>query len=97
MRAAFVVEIDPVADDARRVLDALETMPMSALLFQRPDHPLDHASLLGAVRGDVVLPYAIVAKQGREVSACKDQANIRPQKGLMIEFALNNDQGIENA
>jgi hypothetical protein len=36
MRAAVVVEADPVTDDTGRVLDAFEAMPVSALLFQRP-------------------------------------------------------------
>lgn len=61
MRAAVVVEANPVTDDACGVLDAFEAMPVSALLFQRPDHALDHAILLRAVRGDELLLQAIAA------------------------------------
>ena len=46
MRAAVVVEADPVTDDAGRVLDVLEAMAMNALLLERADNPLDHAVLL---------------------------------------------------
>ena len=55
MRAAVVVEADPVADDAGCVLDAVEAMSMNALLLERPDHPLDHPVLLRAVRCDELL------------------------------------------
>jgi hypothetical protein len=38
---------------------------MNALLLQRPDHALDHAVLLGAMRRDELLPKAIAADQRR--------------------------------
>lgn len=41
MRATVVVEADPVADGARRMLDAVEALAMNALLLQRPDNALD--------------------------------------------------------
>lgn len=69
MRAAVVVEADPVTDDAGRVLDALEAMAMNTLLLERADAPLDHAVLLRAMRGDELLLQAIAADQGREVAA----------------------------
>jgi hypothetical protein len=37
MRASVVVEADPVADGACRVLDAVEALAVNALLLQRPD------------------------------------------------------------
>lgn len=37
MRAAVVVECNPVTDDTHRMLDALEAMAIHALLLQRPD------------------------------------------------------------
>lgn len=46
MRAACVVELDPVSDGAGGVLDALEAVAVNALLLQRPDDALDHAVLL---------------------------------------------------
>ena len=73
MRAAVVVEADPVTDDAHRVLDGLETVAMDALLLQRPDEALDHAVLLGTVWGDELLLQAVASDQRREVAAGEDQ------------------------
>lgn len=64
MRAAVVVEGDPVADGAGRVLDAVEALAMDALLFERPDHALDHAVLLRALRRDELLFQSIAADEG---------------------------------
>lgn len=72
MRAAVVVETDPVADDAVGVLDALEAVAVNALLLERPDDALHHAVLLRAVRGDELLLQAIAADQRREVAACEE-------------------------
>lgn len=83
----MIIEADPVADDARRVLDTFEAMPVSALLFQGPDYALNHAILLGAVRGNELLPQTIAANQGREVSACEDETIIRPQQELPLDPA----------
>jgi hypothetical protein len=74
MRAAVIVKADPVADDSRGVLDALEAMSVCALFFEGADDPFDHAILLRAMRGDELLFQAIAADQCREVSACKNQA-----------------------
>ena len=65
MRAACVVELDPIPDDAGSMLDALEAVAMNALLFQRPDHTLDHAVLLRAVWRDELLAKAVAADGGR--------------------------------
>lgn len=54
MRASVVVEADPVADNSARMLDAFETMAVNTLLLERPDDALDHAVLLGAMRGDLI-------------------------------------------
>ena len=43
--AAVVVEADPVADGARRVLDTVEPLAVNALLLDRPDDSFDHAVL----------------------------------------------------
>ena len=74
MRTPVIVKADPVADDARRVLDALEAVTVGALFFEGADDPLDHAILLRAMRGDELLFQTIAANQSREVSACKNQA-----------------------
>ena len=97
MRAAVVVETDPVADDAVGVLDAFEAVAVNALLLERPDHALHHAVLLRAVRGDELLPQAIAAHQRREVAACEDQAVVRPQEELPVDPAKRSepaDQGV---
>lgn len=73
MRAAVIVEGDPVADGAGRVVQAVEALAVDALLLQRPDHALDHAVLLGAVRGDELQLQAIAADEGRVLAAGKDQ------------------------
>lgn len=51
----MIVEADPVADRARRVLDTVEALSMLALFFQGSDDALDHTVLLRAVRGDELL------------------------------------------
>lgn len=73
MRAAVVVEGDPVSDDPRRMLDALEAMAVNALLLEGPDDALDHAVLLGAVGRDELLLQAVASDQRREVAAGEDQ------------------------
>ena len=70
----MVVEADPVADGTRGVLDAVEALAMNTLLFQRPDHTLDHAVLLRTMGRDELLPQAIAFHQGRVFSAREDQA-----------------------
>lgn len=84
MRAAVVVEADPITDDAGRMLDALEAMAMNALLPECADDALDHAVLLGAAWGDELLLQPVAAHQGREVTAGEDQAVVRPQQELLI-------------
>ncbi len=41
------------------MLLGLEAMAMNALLFERPDHALDHTVLLRAVRRDELLTEAV--------------------------------------
>lgn len=63
MGAAVVVEADPVADGACRVLYAVEALAVDALFFQCPDHTLDHAVLLRAMRRDELLSYSPIFGQ----------------------------------
>lgn len=93
MRAAVVVEADPVADDAGCVLDAVEAMSMNALLLERPDHPLDHPVLLRAMRRDELLLQAIAVDDGREVATGEDQPIVRPQKELFLDAAESAEPG----
>lgn len=55
----MVVEADPVADCTRGVLDAVEALAMNTLLFQRPDHTLDHSVLLRTMGRDELLPQTV--------------------------------------
>jgi hypothetical protein len=55
----MVVEADPVTDSPRRVLDAVEALAVNALFLQRPDHTLNHAVLLRAVRCYELLLQAV--------------------------------------
>ena len=73
MRALGVVEADPVTDGACRVLDAVETLAMDALLFAGPHDSFDHAVLLGTVWGDELLLQAVAAGDLGEVVAGEDQ------------------------
>ena len=45
MRAAVVVEGNPVTDDAHGMPDGLEAVTMRALLLQGPDEAFDHPVL----------------------------------------------------
>ena len=74
MWSSGVVEADPVADGACRVLDAVEALAMDALLFQRPDHAFDHAVLLRAMRRDELLLQAIASDQRGVAAAGEDEA-----------------------
>lgn len=66
MRAAMVVEADPVADGAGDMLDAVEALAMDALLFQGPDQAFDHAVLLRTVRRDVKMrPLSDLSRNSR--------------------------------
>lgn len=58
------------------MLDALEAVAMNALPFQRPDHALDHAVLLRAVRGDELLLQPVAFDQCRVAAAGEHQAVI---------------------
>lgn len=78
----MVIEADPVADGTRGVLDAVEALAMNTLLFQGPDHTLNHAVLLRAVGRDELLLQTVAFHQGCVFSTRKDQAIVRPQKEL---------------
>lgn len=93
---AGIIELDPVADGAGSVLDALEAMAVNALLFQRPDDALDHAVLLWAMRSDELLPEAVALGRGRVMAAGEGQAVVRAQQELAVDAAEGSeaaDQG----
>ena len=82
MRSAVVIKMDPITDRPTGMLQCFKPLPMDALLFQGPDHPLHHAVLLRAMRRDELLFQPVASDQGCEASAGKDQAVVRPQQKL---------------
>ncbi len=64
MRAAVVVEADPVTDDAGRVLDALKAIAVNALLLEGADDALDHAVIRHDAGGASGVGSAIVRHPG---------------------------------
>lgn len=71
-----VIEVDPAADRAHRMGQALEPMAMYTLLFERADDPLDHAVLLRATRRNELLPQAIAAEQADVLATGEDESVI---------------------
>ena len=59
----MVVELDPVADRAACMCQALEPLAVHALLLQRSDEPLHHAVLLWTVGRDELLAQAVAVDQ----------------------------------
>lgn len=80
MRPAVVIKMDPITDHPAGMLQCFKPLPMDALLFQRPDHSLDHAVLLRAMRRDELLFKPIASDQGCKAFAGKDQAIVRAQQ-----------------
>ena len=60
-----IVKAYPFSDDTRGVLLGFKAMTMYALLFQRSDHALDHAVLLGAVRRNELPSKPVAAHHPR--------------------------------
>lgn len=95
MWASGVVEADPVADGACRVLDAVEALAVDALFLQRSDHALDHAVLLGAMWCDELLLQPIASDQSGIAARCEDQPIVGPQKELACHLAQSAEPGDE--
>jgi len=79
MRAAVVVEADPVADDAAGVLERLEAVPVCALLLQGSNDAFHHAVLLRRVRCDELLAQTVAADQCGVAATGEDQAIVAAQ------------------
>ena len=69
----MVIKAYPVANHATGMLQGFEAVAMCTLLFQRPDHPLDHAILLWAVRRDELLAQPVAAHQRGVVTGRKNE------------------------
>jgi len=80
MRSAVVVELDPVAQHAHRILQAFEAMAVRALLFHGADQSFHHAVLLRAMRRDELLVETIAAHQAGVAFAGEHQAVVRSQQ-----------------
>ena len=59
MGSAGIVEVDPISDCSCCVLQAFEAVSMYALLFECPNHTLDHSVLLRTMWRDELLFEAI--------------------------------------
>jgi hypothetical protein len=97
MRAPGVVKANPVANDPASMLQGLEPIPVHALLLQGPDHALDHAVLLWAVRRDEFLLDAIAAHLGRIATTGEDQTVIgakQERRGYAAKRSIPGDQSL---
>ena len=68
----MVIEMNPVAYYAHRMLQGFEAMTMGTLLFQRPDQALGHAVLLRAVRRDELVSQTVASAQPRVMATRED-------------------------
>ena len=89
MRPLVVVESDPVANDSTGVLYGFKAVTMYTLFFDRPDQSLDHAVLLGAMRGNELLSQSVAFDQSRVAARSEDQPIVGPKQ----EWAFNLAQG----
>jgi hypothetical protein len=93
MRASVVVKANPIVNNAAGVLQGLESVPVSALVFEGSYNPLDHPILFWAVGRDELL-QPISFDQGRVASAGKDQPVVRSQQERClnsVEVAVSKD------
>lgn len=91
MRAPVVLELDPVGDHPTGMRQALEPMPMHALLLQHPDQPLHRAVLLRAMRRDELLAQTVATHQSRIGPAGKAKPlSERTRNGLATGARLPN-------
>ncbi len=67
------------------VLLGFKAMAMTALLFQRSDHALDHVVLLGAVRRNVLLAKTVAAYDPRVCPRGEDQPVVRLQQERRVD------------
>ncbi len=79
------------------MLNALEAMTVDALLFQRPNDPLDHSVLLRAVGRDELLLQSIALDQAGVVATCKNQTVVGPEEEGVLnpaQAAVTGNQGL---
>lgn len=60
MWGPVVEEADPSADGAGRILNAVETLAMDEVFFDRLDHAIYHTALPGAVGRDELRLQAVL-------------------------------------
>ena len=79
------------------MLNALEAMTVDALLFQRPNDPLDHPVLLRAVGRDELLLQSIAPDQAGVVATCKNQTVVGPEEEGVLnpaQASVTGNQGL---
>lgn len=81
-----MVKADPVADSACGVWYAIEALEIDALPFQGPDHTIDQAVLLQAMRRDELLPQGVAFHRGRVFSTLEAQAIARREAALFFSL-----------
>ena len=86
MWPSVVVESDPVSNGSHRVRLALKAMAMHALLFECPDHTLDHPVLLRTMRRDELLLQPIATNQTCIMAAGKNEPIIRAKQKRAGDF-----------
>ncbi len=97
MRASVVAEANPSPNKATGVLQGLESVTVSALVFEGSDNPLVHPILFRAVGRDELLLQPISFDQGRVAYAGKDLPVIRSEQERCLnsaEVAASGDQGL---
>ena len=87
MGSAGIVEVDPISDCSCCVLQAFEAVSMYALLFECPNHTLDHSVLLRTMWRDELLFEAIASNEPRVITARKNQTIVRPKQEGMLNSA----------
>ena len=75
----MVVPLDPVPNDAPRILECLEGVLSDALFFETPKESFDHAILLRCVGRDEFLLQPVVATGLAKPPTLKNQAVVATQ------------------
>ena len=73
MWPSVITKVDSISYGSRGMLNALDAMTVDALLFQRPNDPLDHPVLLRAVVFDNTF-YEVTAGVGNHQSHALEAA-----------------------
>lgn len=81
MRSLLVVVADPGGNGLLGLVEGLEVVEPGALFLQAAEETLDHAVLLGRVRGDELLAQLVVTTSGAEAAGLEDEPVVAAQDG----------------